>query len=125
MTAPEERLQILKMVESGRITAEEGARLLEALERASSRPENTEGTSGSRRWFRVRVTDLHTGKPKVNVNIPLGLVDIGMRMGAKFAPEMPGVNIEEIVQAVREGTEGRIIDVEDEAKGERIEIFAE
>lgn len=125
MTAPEERLQILKMVESGRITAEEGARLLEALERASSRPENTEGTSGSRHWFRVRVTDLHTGKPKVNVNIPLGLVDIGMRMGAKFAPEMSGVNIEEIVQAVREGTEGRIIDVEDEAKGERIEIFAE
>ena len=36
MTSTEERLQILKMIEEGKITAEEGARLLSALGKKQS-----------------------------------------------------------------------------------------
>ncbi|MBM3187199.1 MAG: DUF2089 domain-containing protein [Chloroflexi bacterium] len=124
MTTSEERLQILKMIENGRISAEEGARLLEALEKSTAK-EGADQGSTPRRWFRVRVTDMRTGKPKVNVNIPLGLVSVGARMGARFAPEMSGIDVDEILKAVREGVQGRIIDVEDEDKGERVEIYAE
>ncbi|MBC7237356.1 MAG: hypothetical protein H5T69_16060 [Chloroflexi bacterium] len=124
MTTREERMQILKMVENGTISSAEAARLLEALEERSDK-EQAEEKHSPPRWFRVRVTNLRTGKPKVNVNIPMGLVNVGMRMGAKFAPDMAGINIDEIIRAVKEGTQGKIIDVEDEEDGERVEIYVE
>ncbi|MHB0858961.1 MAG: SHOCT-like domain-containing protein [Anaerolineae bacterium] len=124
MSRAEERLQILKMIESGRISAAEGARLLEAIDAAGGR-EQAESDGAPPRWFRVRVTDLRSGKNKVNINIPLGLVKVGMNMGAKFAPDMAGIHIEEVMQAVKSGVHGKIIDVEDAEGGERVEIYAE
>jgi hypothetical protein len=123
MTTAEERLQILKMVAEGKITAEQGADLLEAVDKTAD--SQAEPPGGEAKWFRVRVTDLTSGKPKVNVNIPLGLVSVGVRMGAKFAPEMSGIDIDEILRAVREGTQGRIVDVENQESDERVEIYVE
>jgi len=122
MTTTEERLQILKMVEEGQISAKDGARLLEALERSA---EEAAQSTGRAQWFRVRVTDMASGKTKVNVNIPMGLVNFGMRMGAKFAPEVENVDLSEIMDAIKSGTVGKIIDVEDNEDGERVEIYVE
>ena len=124
MSTSEERMQVLKMVEKGQISVEEGARLLEAIEAAGSKEQARSG-GGQSRWFRVRVTDLRTGKSKVNVNIPMSLVNVGMRLGAKFAPEVSGVQMEEIMNAVKEGASGKIVDVEDEEDGEHVEIYVE
>ncbi len=128
MATQDERMQILKMIENKQITAEEGAKLLAALgeaERAEKKgPQPSPGTSG--KWFRVRVTDLRTGKRKVNVNIPLGLVDVGMKMGAKFAPAgLEGLDMQQIIAAIKQGGEGKIVDVEDEDGGEHVEVFIE
>ena len=38
----------------------------------------------------MRVTDTRSGKNKVNVNIPMGLVNVGIKMGARFAPQIEG-----------------------------------
>jgi len=123
MATTEERMQILKMIESGQITAEEGAKLLAALNKAS---EPKTGPPGSApKWFRVRVTDLETGRQKVSVNIPVGLVNVGMKMGARFAPEVEGVDFEEVMAAIKSGTQGKVIDVIDEEDGERVEVFIE
>lgn len=122
----DEKLQILKMVEKGQISAEEGAKLLAALESPAGAAE-VKSTRG--RWFRVRVTDMRTGKRKVNVNIPLGLAEIGARMGMRFgahrAPELGGLDLDEILDAIKSGTEGKIVDVEDEEHGEKVEVFVE
>jgi hypothetical protein len=128
MATPDERMQILKMIEAKQITAEEGAKLLAALEgkdRASPKtPQPSPSTSG--KWFRVRVTDLRSGRRKVNVNIPLGLVDVGMKMGAKFAPAgLEGLDMHQIIDAIKSGSEGKIVDVEDEEDGEHVEVFIE
>ncbi|HEM60929.1 MAG TPA: hypothetical protein ENO24_01460 [Chloroflexi bacterium] len=120
MATEEERLQILKMIEGGQLTAEEGARLLEALEE----PSGGARRGSSPRWFRIRVSDLRTGKQKVNVNLPLGVLDLGARIGAKFAAPA-GVNVDEIISAIKEGAEGKIVDVEDPEDGERVEIYVE
>ena len=124
MTADTERMQILKMIEQGLITAQEGARLLGALGEGGP---TTEGAGERKpRWFRVRVTDMHTGKRKVHVNIPLGLVSVGLRMGARFAPQIEDVDLVEILRQIEEeGMQGKIIDVEDEQDGEHVEIFVE
>ena len=130
MTSAEERMQILKMIQEGKISAEEGARLLQALNAGAKTdkrpPTSPAGSSGSdARWFRVRVTDLASGKNKVNVNIPMGLVNVAMKMGARFAPNVEGVNYEEMMTAIKSGASGKIIDVTDEEDGERVEIFVE
>jgi hypothetical protein len=128
MATPEERMQILKMIEGKQITAEEGAKLLAALGEKDKRdpagPQASPSTTG--KWFRVRVTDLRTGRRKVNVNIPLGLVDIGMKMGAKFAPAgVEGLDMDKIIAAIKSGGQGKVVDVEDEEDGEHVEVFIE
>ena len=84
-------MQILKMIQEGKISADEGAKLLEVLNagtKSDKRPPSPPlppGAPGSdARWFRVRVTDLRSGKNKVNVNIPMGLVNVGLKMGARL-----------------------------------------
>lgn len=126
MATTEERMQILKMIEEGKISASEGAELLRALDQDNRRQsaEPLKGTSNPR-WFRVRVTDVSTGRNKVNVNIPLGLASVGIKMGARFAPEAEGFDYSQVIEAIRSGQQGKIIDITDEEDGERVEIFVE
>lgn len=80
--------------------------------------------SDSSKWFRVRVTDMRTGKSKANVNVPLSLVAMGLKMGARFAPEaVEGLDVDEIVAAAKAGETGKIADIEDEEHGDHIEVF--
>ncbi len=128
MASAEERMQILKMIQEGKITAEEGAKLLQALSASSKvdkRPPPPPGAPSDPRWFRVRVTDLRTGKNKVNVNIPMGLVNVGLKMGARFTPNMEGVNYDELMTAIKSGASGKVLDVTDEESGEHVEIYVE
>ena len=124
MPLKEERLQILKMIESGTITAEEGAKLLAALEEGAAKSQPA-GTSGQARWMRIQVTDMKTGRAKVNVNLPMGLVNFGVKMGARFAPDMENLDLNEIMNAIKEGAQGKIVEVEDEQDNERVQIYIE
>lgn len=125
MATAEERLQILDMIRSGQITADEGARLLEALKEEDRLSE--EPRLGSRAkepsQFRIRVTDLETGRQKVDMRMPWSLVNVGINMGARFARDE--VKVEDFVEAVQAGAEGKIMDLVDEEDGERIEVFVE
>ena len=124
----EERARILQMVSEGKISAEEGARLLAALKSSSSErsiPSTKTDDAFRGRWLRVRVFNQATGKPKVNVNLPLGLVGVGLRLGARFAPELSDFDIDELMAAIDEGAQGKILEVEDAEDGERVEIYVE
>ncbi len=125
MTTVEERMQILKMIEGGQITAEEGAQLLEALKGEDRQKEELwPGSRGTApRRLRVRVTDLETGQHKVNINLPWSLVSVGAKMGARFAPAE--IDLEEVAEAIQAGNKGKIMDVEDVEDNERVEIFVE
>jgi hypothetical protein len=123
----EERMQILKMVAEGKITAEEGAKLLAALEPERKKRDTSPSADAPSepRWFRVRVTDLETGKNKVSVNLPMSLVDVGTRMGARFAPDLEGIKFADIIDQIKSGAQGKIIEVEDAEGHERVEIYVE
>jgi hypothetical protein len=123
----EERLRVLRMVEEGKLNAAEGINLLETLAQGqkSAKAQPRVSSSGPQ-WFRVRVTDLDTGRSKATVNIPLSLMDWGLRIGAKFAPEVADYNLNELTKILREdGLGGKIIDVIDDEDGEHVEIFVE
>ena len=131
MASVEERMKVLKMIEEGKVSPEEGAKLLAALAESRKPPPRPAGAAsfaapeGGPRWFRVRVTDMVTGKPKVNVNIPMGLVSVGLKMGARFAPGLEMEQMEELSAALQSGATGKIMDVTDEEDGEHVEIFVE
>jgi len=68
------------------------------------------------------VTESSTGKTKATVNLPLGLVDAGLKIASQYAPD---IAFDELAAAINEGAEGKLIDVVDEEDGEHVEIFIE
>ena len=122
MSNLDERMRILKLIESGQVSAAEGSRLIEALgepPRERARP----GTPP--RTLRVRVTNLATRRQTINVTIPVSLVGIGLKLGARLAPKVAGANADEIMQAIETSATGRIFEMQDLDEGERVEIFVE
>ena len=80
--------------------------------------------SNSGKWLRVRVTDLRTGESKANIKIPISLADFGMKMAARFAPSaIEELDMNQILAAMKSGGEEKLVDVEDEEKGEHVEVF--
>ena len=130
MTLTEERLQILKMLEDGKITVDEAATLLSALENGIKKQKSLRqpGVPGEAQWLRVRVTDQVSGKQKVTVNLPITLVDVALKVGAKFAPELEEMDsnvVMEAIESIKSGAQGKIVEVEDDEGGERVEVFVE
>jgi hypothetical protein len=129
MSLQEERMQILKMLEQGKLTADEAAELLAAIETGARQEaeaaSNSQLSTRPARWLRIRVTDEATGKRKVTVNVPMAMVNVALKMGAKFAPDMKDMNINEVLEAIKSGAEGKIVEVQDSEDGERVEIFVE
>ncbi len=119
-----ERLEILRMLEGGGITADEAATLLEALDRSTQPPASVPAASRTPeiRLVRVRITDSTSGKAMVNAAFPLALIktglDIAAEYGAEYLPE-----VAEIKESINAGFRGSLIDVDD--GGQRVEIIAE
>jgi len=131
MATTEERMKILQMIQEGKISAEEGAQLLSALSRSAKGKRSRSAPphrSMSARWLRVRVTDMKTGRAKVNVNLPLKLIDAGLSIAGNFIEDID-IDIDDIMETLNEAMEenltGKIIDVVDAEDGEHVEIFIE
>lgn len=130
MATNEERLKILTMLQDGVINADEAAQLLEALGEDKPRrpganfsPQPPPGRPG--RWLRVRVTDVDSGKTRVNVRLPVGLIGSGLKFGMRFAPEVEGLDPDALLEAIQTGELGQIVDVYDEEDGEHVEVYIE
>lgn len=131
MPTSEERMRVLRMIEEGKISAEEGTLLLKAIEKSSkksgrrpSAPQPSASGESSGRWMRLRVSDTDSGRTKVNMTLPLGLVSMGLQVGARFVPEVNNLDVTQIRDALRSGVPGKILEVRDD-DGELVEIFVE
>jgi transcription antitermination factor NusG len=121
----DERMQILEMVEEGKINTSEATELLDALE--GNQVEITPKTHA--KWLKIRVNTMDDN-PKVNVNIPISLVEVGLKLAKKFDPKLEEagldqIDLDEIIEAVKNGTEGKIVDVEDEENQTKVQIYVE
>jgi hypothetical protein len=129
MATVEERMRVLKMIADGKVSSDEGARLLAALDKSGKRGRRGGRTDppaeeGNGRWLRLRVSDTSSGKTKVNMQLPLGLVSMGLSVGARFVPDMANIPAEQIQDALRSGMRGKVLEVSGES-GELVEIFVE
>ena len=131
MASTEERMRILMMIQEGKISAAEGAQLIEALDdlgepKPPTPPSSPTVSSGKKpRYLRVVITDTDTGKSRVNVRLPVSLINSGIRMGARFAPEIEGLDMEDLNAWLNSGEVGQIVDIFDEEDGEHVEVFLE
>lgn len=120
----DEKRQILAMVHEGKISVDEGLKLLEALE-ISSPGQPGAGAGRSARMLRVRVFDAEDNT-KVNVNIPLALAKVAMKFIPKdVAAEIKeqDIDLDEILASITDATMGKIVDVDsDQAK---VEVYVE
>jgi hypothetical protein len=123
--AEDDRIEILKMVESGTITASEASTLLDALDQAEQSfgpADSAHRTTAAVSHVRIRVTDTSSGRSQVNVVIPIGLVDAGLGIVRRFVPNAD-VNMGSIRNALLSGVRGPLIDVAQDEQ--RVEIIAE
>ncbi|SHE82277.1 intein N-terminal splicing region [Caldanaerobius fijiensis DSM 17918] len=125
-----EKLQILKMVESGKLSAEQGAELIKALDDANSsnRDEGVMRLIGRKpetRWIRIKVF-VPEDNTSVNVNLPISLVDVGLKIAKKYAADkMPeDFDLEQIAEVIKSGAEGKIVEIQNE-EGLKVEITIE
>lgn len=126
--AENEKLSILKMIESGRLTADEGLRLLEALDGPKREP----GTRGGREANRLRimVTELGSGRRRAQANLPMALVDLALRLAARSADNSLNIagqrlDLAAVLEAMHSGTLGRILDIVDDRENVKVEVFLE
>jgi len=107
----ENRRQILDMLASGKINADEAERLLKALERepasAAAGPGGETRRGDKVKYLRVVVdaTDEHDGPTKVNVRVPMQL----LRAGVKLTSIIPPRARDEVNAALRK--EGIDVDI--------------
>jgi hypothetical protein len=119
MASSAERMTILRMVEQGKISAEDGARLLNALGDRQAEGSKARATGfDTSRHLQVRVTDLVTNRQKVNVTVPIGLFQLVWR----WLPASAQGQFEQVQAAIDAGAGGRLVEVMDPDSGVRVEI---
>jgi SHOCT-like protein len=139
----EEIMRILKMVEDGKISADKGAQLIEAINKIEEKNEinndnvpvialDDEASKAfpGEKMIKIRVLS-HEGD-KVNITVPIKFVKSMINATGKIpninVENMDGVNTEEITDtvmaAIDNGMVGKIVDIESH-EGDIVEITIE
>ena len=140
----DERLQVLRLVETGRITPEQAAALLSALappgraatDRAAGPTELATSAGGyvlaadsaaeGPRWLRIRVSD-PAGRSSADVQVPLSVVSVALRVGARFLPQLRALDPSWVIETMTQrGRAGRpVFTFNDAAGGDRVVVTVE
>ena len=120
--------QVLRLVAEGRLTAEEAAPILAALD-AREAPEAAPGEAGSRSGtsggddatrgasvLRIEVRD--HGRQVVNLRLPIA----AGRFALDSVPGLSGDQVERVREALRSGRTGPLLEVDDHGDGVRISL---
>jgi hypothetical protein len=124
----EEIKKVLEMLKEGKINDDEASELLAALRENKEEEETTPLSTKKKRFLKILVTKGE--KPQVNVTIPFSLVNWGLNLANKWGKntvniegkEIP-IDMDELNKAINDPEfTGNIINVDDEEKGEHVEI---
>lgn len=155
MAKNELRLEVLDLLARGKINIDDAARLLDesvspdtAVDAADKKRQANAATplaedelvkvaveelppplpsaeGGSPHWLRIRVAELDSGRSKVQVNIPFGMVRFGLGMARMFGAQSDKVDFEQLGEMMNTVGRGVLMDVEDAESNEHVRIFVE
>lgn len=117
--------QVLRLVGEGRLTAEEAAPILDALDARVGEGSTDDGDSATgaaagtgARFARIQV--LESGRKAVDLRIPLSLG----RMAMSSIPGLSGTHANQLNEAIAQGVRGQILDIAGE-DGDGVRIVLE
>lgn len=126
----EEVKKILRMVEEKKITAEEGEKLIDALDEDNSPVVYGDGSSltgAEPKFLRVHVIDKDD---KVDINVPISLVEIGLKMGTQFTvnnseagDKLKDIDFKQLMEAIKLGARGKIVEIK--TSDATVEVYVE
>jgi len=121
----EDRIRVLQMLADKKITVEQAAAVLEELDKIRGPESENKAKS-----VRVMIFSIGVEKPKMNINIPLAWA----RMFSNFLPDSItekikdrglDIDVKQIIEIISKGQPGKVAEIEDNTKNERIEISIE
>jgi hypothetical protein len=140
MKMQEEQMKVLDMIAAGKITAQDGASLLEAL--GGARTSGRDGCSHHGEWFqhhnweehmpwkwiekspvlRIEVADSNTGQILVNLGLPIGMLKWREKFG-KITKKFKNIVFD--VANLDENAQGKIVETVDENSGRKVAVWIE
>jgi hypothetical protein len=74
---------------------------------------------------RLRIKVVETDGAKVNVNLPLSLMEVGLKIGGRFVDELNGLDkeMQMLFEAIQNDVQGKIVEVDD--NDSHVEIYIE
>jgi hypothetical protein len=123
----EERKLILEMLSQGKITVAEAEKLMEAQGNDVNQGEAVMVKSANKKFLKVLVNE--GDKTKVNINIPIALAEVGLKLIPKEHLKVEGkeIDLHGILNLIKEGNEGDLVNIEtsDHGKDVKVKIFIE
>src|ERR1700730_3331252 len=125
MALKEERDRVLQMIEEGQLTAAQAAVLLDTFDEEQDRTRENLDERDRHRMVRFQTTNLHSSAQKkhMTATIPVNLVKVALRLGTQLLPQLHSNARADLIWAIEQGAVGRVLDLQDLEKGERLEIF--
>jgi len=114
----EEVMKILKMVEEGKLNAEQAARLLDAMGEVLTTPKTG-------KFIRININSADGNS--INVVVPIGLMKLisgFIPKNAKAILDEYEVDLNQLITAIQEGANGTLVDITSE-DGDVIKITVE
>ena len=126
MATSEERIKVLQMIADGTIGVDEGSALLKALDIPEAKPGfgRLRRDTADRRMLRVKVDDSVGKRTKVNVVLPMALVNAGLNIASKYVDEVNSQHAAALVDAIDADATGLVLEVH-ETDGEHVQVFIE
>jgi MFS family permease len=123
--AVDERLDVIQRLEEGRVSAEEAAVLLQTIKEGGWGATPASGQCQERRQLRVQVSDVTSGAMRVNMTLPLGLVNTALYSGGRLADCLEGIDLRELEKLVASSAASRSARTMDTEDNERIQVSVE
>jgi len=137
-----ETLKILEMIENGKITAEQGAELIAAMDGSQNTNDTKRQKKPKRKMLRIRVNSVDPAKPdkaNINLNIPLalakkavGLLSLIPRDAKRDLHEqgidLDGIDIRALIEMFENGdvpADLVNLDSGDDTKGAKVHIYVD
>ncbi|MGE7112343.1 SHOCT-like domain-containing protein [Lysinibacillus sp. NPDC047702] len=128
----EEITRVLTMIQEGKIDADKGSELIQALqekERTGNKSFEKTTTAYLDKTLKVRVVSAENDN--VTVNLPIKLVKVVLMAGHSIAASIPqsekyvkDIDINLIIEAIENELDGQIVDIKS-ANGDTVSVFIE
>lgn len=116
----EENRVILQMLKDGKISVEEAEKLMN--EAGAIQEDQASCKCFNKRFLRILIVE--DQETKVNINIPLALAEVALKLVPKEALSIEGTPIpaEEILSFVQDGQNGDLVNIDTIDKGKQVKV---